>query len=354
MPNQPVESDIQADVSQAARLYQRGVAAARAGQRRLAVGLLTRSVKLDPHNEGAWLWLSGVLDDPHQIGFCLNSVLKLNPENKRAQQGLQWLQERQLLRGQPAATSLPDVPMEDAARPRVSREASDSWWVNWRQWHRDTRRASVLLWSIPVIILALTLAIHQSFVIAVERNSQIPVVPTAAALSLAMVTDLLPPPQAHTGPVPTISPILEAAPHSIQESRTIVYLSEIEPVRQQLREAVDMYRIATGKPGGVLSHIGSAQEFQNKVREAYEKLQAIKPPAELQSAHDEYIKGLEVELSAIDDLLEFYGSYRVELANRAALRFQQADSHFENARTMFNARLQQIRQSTTISPHTVR
>src|SRR4051812_19612050 len=91
------ETAIRANTSEAHRLYQRGVAAARGGQKRIAAGLLTRSVQLDPHNEAAWLWLSGVLDDPHQMAFCLNAVLRLNPANEHAQRGIRWLQDHKLL-----------------------------------------------------------------------------------------------------------------------------------------------------------------------------------------------------------------------------------------------------------------
>jgi hypothetical protein len=80
----------------------------------------------------------------------------------------------------------------------------------------------------------------------------------------------------------------------------------------------------------------------------------MQPPSDLMPAHREYMKGLERELAAINDMLEFYGSYRVELANRAVLRFQQANTHFDRARTLFDARLQQLRYESTISVHTIR
>ena len=84
------EPAIKSDHAEAARLFERGVAAARGGQRRVAAGLLSRAVQYDPRHEQAWLWLSGVLDSPEEIAFCLRSVLTLNPDNERARQGLGW------------------------------------------------------------------------------------------------------------------------------------------------------------------------------------------------------------------------------------------------------------------------
>jgi len=73
---------------------EQGIAAARAGRRAEARERLTRAVQSDERNEQAWLWLSGVLDDPEDMRVCLENVLELNPANSRAQQGLRWIDER--------------------------------------------------------------------------------------------------------------------------------------------------------------------------------------------------------------------------------------------------------------------
>ena len=73
------ETAIKSNQREAARLFERGVAAARGGQRRVAAGLLARVVQLDPRHEMGWLWLSGVLDDSEEIAFCLRAVLAVNP-----------------------------------------------------------------------------------------------------------------------------------------------------------------------------------------------------------------------------------------------------------------------------------
>lgn len=347
---QTEEPDIQANTTEAARLYQRGVAAARGGQRRVAAGFLTRSVQLNPRNEGAWLWLSGVLDEPREIEFCLKSVLKLNPHNERAQRGLRWLQERDLLRGAPTINSpLLEVEVDESLSQRVVRTYSESWWVNWRQWRRDARRATLAWWALPVLVLMLALIIHRSFAIAVEESNKAPVLPTLIALVAAHPPAALVP---HVEPTP--APVFEAMPLSVRESQTVAYLQAIEPLRQSLREAVNTYRESTVRPGDSVNHVAAAQSFRSSVERSYTTMQEVSPPADLQFAHDEYLKGLEKELLGIDSLLEFYSSYRIEQANRAALSFQEANAYFGRARTLFQARIQEIGQVNGIAEYTAR
>jgi hypothetical protein len=345
------ESVIQANIGEAARLYQRGRAAARGGQKRMAAGLLTRSIQLDPHNEGAWLWLSGVLEDPHQIAFCLNSVLKLNPNNERARKGLQWLEKNHQLSSASATSaplSLPDVQVEEPEPQRQARQQGESWWVNWRQWRRDSRRVSLMWWAMPIVVLLLALLIHRSFAAAIAESNTPPPLPATTSAPPG-IQGALP-----VAAPPSVAPILENEPASLRETRTLVYLEALGPLRQGLRDAVENYRSETGKPGDTINHIAAAQELHTSVQQAYEQMHQMQPPSDLMPAHREYMKGLERELAAINAMLEFYGSYRVEFANRAVLRFQQANTHFDRARTLFDARLQQLRYESTISVHTIR
>jgi len=196
-----VRTEIKANQREAAQLFVRGVAAARGGQRRLAAVLLARVVQLDPQREMGWLWLSGVLDDPKEIAFCLRSVLAINPQNERARRGLAWLESRQLLRDgdaditAPFARAAPNVAEESVSngsdgavaapspslwRTRLigflfparepSRDHTDSWWVGWRLSRQEMSRARVLLWSMPVLLLVFTLALNYALRAAVERN----------------------------------------------------------------------------------------------------------------------------------------------------------------------------------------
>jgi tetratricopeptide (TPR) repeat protein len=87
------------------RLLRDGIAAARSGQKEQARELLLQVIALDEEVEPAWLWLSGVVDDPKERRICLENVLDLNPSNTAAQKGLRWLSEQGdvLPPGQPAS-----------------------------------------------------------------------------------------------------------------------------------------------------------------------------------------------------------------------------------------------------------
>jgi tetratricopeptide (TPR) repeat protein len=114
-------------------LLREGIAAAQAGHKDQARQLLLQVIALDKKVEAAWLWLSEVVEDPHERQICLENVLTLNPGNAAAQSGLQWLQEQGIvsLAGQtpPALPQpedstgqgsgrVPDIPLQPApARP---------------------------------------------------------------------------------------------------------------------------------------------------------------------------------------------------------------------------------------------
>lgn len=358
-PVKEQETGVKANTAEGMRLYKRGVAAARGGQRRIAAGLLTRSVQLDPNNEGAWLWLSGVIDDPHQIAFCLHSVLKLNPANERARKGLKWLEERQLLNGAPAKPApFLGIDVGETKQQRKSREEGESWWVSWREARKDLRRASLMWWSVPLILVTLALILHQSFTMALEQAKSPPEIPTpqvaptsqAAAKPVSLIAPTPPPSSG-----PTTVPMLSSEPIAIRESKAIAYMNQLNPIRQTLRDEVEAYRNVTGKPGSAaVGHTAAAQQLREAVEDALNAMQVMDPPQELQEAHETYIKGLELELEAIDAMSEFYSSYKTELANRAAVRFQEANSHFERARATFRSYMQQVQRSSAVPVHTVR
>ncbi len=113
-----------------ALLLREGIAAARAGDKERARRLLLEVTERDERNEEAWLWLSGVVDDPEEMRICLENVLAINPANERARQGLAWVQKR--LSQRPSAPPPPPPPPpipspppveEPAVAPPISRPA---------------------------------------------------------------------------------------------------------------------------------------------------------------------------------------------------------------------------------------
>lgn len=349
------ETAINANVAEAQRLYQRGVAAARGGQKRVAAGLLTRSLRLDPRNEAAWLWLSGVLENPQQIAFCLQSVLRINPANERALKGIRWLEGRGLLAGaQPTPPSisapLPTVPaIGEPAERDEQREQREAWWVRWRHTRREDRKVRLLVPAMLIVLLVSILLLHNSLAQANEERQR-------AVYAASLPKPTAPPPTLTLPPAPTkAATILDDNPATQRDAASTYYLSALTPLRVQLREAIDSYRTISGQPGATSVVLASSVgALRDTVLRAQASLHAITPSPALRPAHDEYLKGLEVELSALDDLLEFYGSYRQELANRAALRFQQANIHFSRARQVFDQQPQQLELVSRMSPHTPR
>jgi tetratricopeptide (TPR) repeat protein len=75
-------------------LLEQGISAALTGRREDARALLAQAVEADERNEQAWLWLSGLVEDPEEIRTCLENVLHLNPNNVKAQQGLAWVEQQ--------------------------------------------------------------------------------------------------------------------------------------------------------------------------------------------------------------------------------------------------------------------
>jgi hypothetical protein len=324
------ETAIKSNQREAARLYERGVAAARGGQRRVAAVLLGRAVQLDPRHEQSWLWLSGVLDDPREIAFCLRSVLSVNPHNQRARQGLAWLEQRALIPTQPAPSAIAAPAEEEHAETRQARHEGEAWWVNWRRARRDMSRVRLVFWAIPILLLLLTLALNMTLREAVARNE-------------TLVREALRPPQAQAagavGPVHTApAPILQAELPAARDAQALAYLSALDGPRAALRAAVQAYKDATSQPGGSsVAHAAAARKLREAIDSAGDLVGTLTPPAALAPAHADYLAGLELERAALADVLEFYNSFSISLANRATLRLEDADKHIERARASFDA-----------------
>ncbi|RRR68727.1 MAG: hypothetical protein EI684_17185 [Candidatus Viridilinea halotolerans] len=341
------EQAIRANELEAQRLYQRGVAAARGGQRRVAAGLLTRSLRLNPDSEQAWLWLSGVLDEPAQQAFCLQAVLKLNPQNQHALRGIRVLEARGVnpstIQPAPGLDQTGPVPTLD---PDAERQ--NSWWVNFRRNRHEMNRARLLLWSFPIALVCVAILLYQSFAFAVEQSLAAQTAPTA---EVVLAEELQPAPT----PVPTIEPILEAEPLAVVESLTVGYLTALEPVRAELRTATASYHEATTRlVGGSVGAATANQRLRAAVDSAITAMDELRPPATLQQAHDDYRRGLELQREGLDAVLAFYSSYEVANANRAALHFQEARAYIERAQASFAAQAQLLAELSALAAQTAR
>jgi hypothetical protein len=75
-------------------MVREGISAYRSGRKDEARALLLRAVEIDQYNEDAWLWLSAVVETPEEQRTCLENVMTINPNNERARQGMQILDQK--------------------------------------------------------------------------------------------------------------------------------------------------------------------------------------------------------------------------------------------------------------------
>lgn len=72
-------------------MLQDAVEALRQGERQRARDLLTRLLKEDQNNPDVWGWLSTAVETPKERLYCLQTAIKLDPQNAAARRGLVML-----------------------------------------------------------------------------------------------------------------------------------------------------------------------------------------------------------------------------------------------------------------------
>src|ERR1051325_6541747 len=69
-------------------VFQEAVEALRTGNKARARELLTGLLKTDQNNATYWVWMSATVDSPKERIYCLQTALKLDPDNATAKRGL--------------------------------------------------------------------------------------------------------------------------------------------------------------------------------------------------------------------------------------------------------------------------
>ena len=69
-------------------IFQDAVEALRRGDKPRAKDLITRLLKTNQNNPTYWIWLSAAVDNTKERIYCLQTALKLDPENGTAKRGL--------------------------------------------------------------------------------------------------------------------------------------------------------------------------------------------------------------------------------------------------------------------------
>lgn len=88
------------------KMLNKGIAAAKNGERESAREFLTEAAELNSFSEEAWMWLASISDYPEELVAFLTNALTINPANARAKK---WLVETEALLGNAIVSHKPDV-----------------------------------------------------------------------------------------------------------------------------------------------------------------------------------------------------------------------------------------------------
>lgn len=99
-------------------MVKEAIRALKANNKAEARSLLEKATELDPYNEQAWLWLSGVVDTEDDQRTCLQNVLFVNPGNENAKQGLVMLDAKSAAKQEPEPEPLSAETFADFDLPK--------------------------------------------------------------------------------------------------------------------------------------------------------------------------------------------------------------------------------------------
>ncbi len=110
-------------------LFQEGVVAIR-DQKDTAKGrdLLMQSLKIEPKNEMAWLWLSRTMPEPQKKIQCLERALKLNPNNEQTKAMISKLASDTVSHNNGTSMPTPSFkPSQQPSNPATSKTDTSDW-----------------------------------------------------------------------------------------------------------------------------------------------------------------------------------------------------------------------------------
>ena len=85
---------------------QQAITAIKGGNKEKGKQILVETLKADPNNENAWLWMTKVVDSDKQRLQCLEQVLRINPDNETAKRGIEFFKQRQISKSEREAESI--------------------------------------------------------------------------------------------------------------------------------------------------------------------------------------------------------------------------------------------------------
>ena len=252
-------------------MFQEAMSAVHSGDRTRARDLFTRLLKLDPSKADYWLWMSSVVDTVKERAYCLNEVLRRDPENYAAKRGLQMLGLTQPDESQVIPLRLMKRNWQTAALPG-GEERTPLPLGGWRQW-------AIILGAVLILGSLVGIAVYGS-----RRVTQKPII---------LPTDFPNPPT--FTPLPSTTPVHRSATPTftgptplwmqmqVTYTPTPLYVNTPHPVSEAYRIGMRAYQrgdwagletymlqLVTVEPSAVdaLYYAGEALRFQGQFDQA--------------------------------------------------------------------------------------
>lgn len=101
---------------------QNGIAAAKSGDKKLALQHIQQAIKENPRDVTAWLWASVLVNDIEKKRLCLNKALEIDPQNQNALREMAKLSQKASSQNQtskptPVVSEKPNIPSPVQAQP---------------------------------------------------------------------------------------------------------------------------------------------------------------------------------------------------------------------------------------------
>jgi tetratricopeptide (TPR) repeat protein len=140
------------------KMFHEAREAIRNNQRERARDLLTRLLKTEQGNPEYWIWMSTVVDTTRERIYCLESALRINPDNEAARRGLILLGARTPQPGE--IQPVPPIRRDWEEELRLSLEPPKS--IVQRVWENPVTRLLSFLGAAVILIALITVAILAS------------------------------------------------------------------------------------------------------------------------------------------------------------------------------------------------
>jgi hypothetical protein len=300
-------------------LYVSGIASAKAGNHRLAQAFFKKVVRTNPHHEGAWLWLSEVLEDPDDIAYCLQTVLAINPNNEKARVGLDVVRDHRDKSGSPPRPKewSPLADLRDMDLPTILAQTPSPMpppapvpvYVPVRDRSDALRRAALFAQAV-LAVLALSVLLN--------LNVAAPETPAGVSTAVLPTVDL-------------------ASLHEQERVAVQSYFLQFDELLGPLRLAHDVFNQQSNVRVSVAEQVDHVGRLMAQIETTRRRLEEIEPPEPLTEAHQEYVQGLVLEEEALDSLLRYIETSQNGYANRASVKFQEAGAHINRAKATLAA-----------------